>query len=142
MMARLRITLAAVCGIGESTLLLLPSAALADDTPLAETAASVTYAVDTRTSPRAVKTAAELMARQGWTVARAEEYVEQTIRRGQVTPPARRPTYVIKDVRLFLNSVDRGVHLMQQAGVGAAWDRRDTDTDILVTIRIPKTGRR
>lgn len=86
--------------------------------------------------------AAELMARQGWTVARAEEYVEQTIRRGQVTPPARRPTYVIKDVRLFLNSVDRGVHLMQQAGVGAAWDRRDTDTDILVTIRIPKTGRR
>lgn len=60
MMARLRITLAAVCGIGESTLLLLPSAALADDTPLAETAASVTYAVDTRTSPRAVKTAAEL----------------------------------------------------------------------------------
>lgn len=60
MMARLRITLAAVCGIGEATLLLLPFAALADDTPLAETAASVTYAVDTRTSPRAVKTAAEL----------------------------------------------------------------------------------
>ena len=47
-------------------------------------------------------------------------------------------TYIIKDVRLFLNSVDRGLHLMRQAGVDAGWNRQDTDREILLTIRIPK----
>ena len=32
-----------------------------------------------------------------------------------------------QDVRLFLNSVDRGLHLMRQAGVDAGWNRQDTD---------------
>ena len=43
-----------------------------------------------------------------------------------------------EDVRLFLNSVDRGLHLMRQAGVDAGWNRQDTDREILLTIRIPK----
>lgn len=50
----------------------------------------------------------------------------------------RRPTYIIKDVRLFLNSVERGVRLMQSAGVGAEVGRCDTDEEILLTIHIPK----
>ena len=50
----------------------------------------------------------------------------------------KRQTYIIKDVRLFLNSVDRGLHLMRQAGVDAGWNRQDTDREILLTIRIPK----
>ena len=36
--------------------------------------------------------------------------------------PARRPTrgrYILKDVRLFLNSVDRGLRLIREAGVDA-----------------------
>lgn len=52
-----------------------------------------------------------------------------------------RTTYIIKDVRLFLNSVDRGLHLMRQAGVNADWGRQDTDEEILLTIRIPKRVR-
>ena len=55
-----------------------------------------------------------------------------------VAPPQRRPTYIIKDVRLFLNSVERGVRLMQSAGVGAEVGRRDTEEEILLTIHIPK----
>lgn len=82
---------------------------------------------------------AMLAGKERWTVARTEQYVEELLRRSQITPPKRRPTYVIKDVRLFLNSVDRGIKLMRQAGVGAAWDRRDTDSQILLTIRIPKS---
>ena len=53
-------------------------------------------------------------------------------------PLRRRPTYIIKDVRLFLNSVERGVRLMQSAGVGAEVGRCDTDEEILLTIHIPK----
>ena len=65
-------------------------------------------------------------------------YVEKLLQSDQVTPPRGRSTYIIKDVRLFLNSVDRGLHLMRQAGVDAGWNRQDTDREILLTIRIPK----
>lgn len=41
-------------------------------------------------------------------------------------------------MRLFLNSVERGVRLMQSAGVGAEVGRRDTEEEILLTIHIPK----
>ena len=82
--------------------------------------------------------AAEHMGKRGMNVAAAEAYIEQLIARSQTTPPKRRSTYVIKDVRLFLNSVDRGLHLMRQAGVDAGWDRRDTEEEILLTIHIPK----
>lgn len=78
------------------------------------------------------------MVRRGMNVAQAEAYVEKLLQSDQVTPPRGRSTYIIKDVRLFLNSVDRGLHLMRQAGVDAGWNRQDTDREILLTIRIPK----
>lgn len=78
------------------------------------------------------------MVRRGMNVAQAEAYVEKLLQSAQVTPPRGRSTYIIKDVRLFLNSVDRGLHLMRQAGVDAGWNRQDTDREILLTIRIPK----
>ncbi|MBO4853667.1 MAG: ParB/RepB/Spo0J family partition protein [Oscillospiraceae bacterium] len=81
-------------------------------------------------------------AQGGWNVARTEEYVEKLLQNKQIQPPRRRSTYVIKDVRLFLNSVERGVHMMQHAGVGAVWGREDTDSAILLTIRIPKSEKK
>ena len=65
--------LAAGCAIGEAAFLSLPAAARADETPLAESAA-ITYAADTRPSPRAVKTAAELaeLVNGTWAVTRRD----------------------------------------------------------------------
>ena len=71
-------------------------------------------------------------------VAQTEQYVERRLAALQTAPPAGRRTYIIKDVRLFLNSVERGVRLMQSAGVGAEVGRCDTDEEILLTIHIPK----
>lgn len=88
--------------------------------------------------PEVQRRAAGDIVRQGMNVAQAEAYVEKLLQSAQVTPPRGRSTYIIKDVRLFLNSVDRGLHLMRQAGVDAGWDRQDTDREILLTIRIPK----
>ena len=88
--------------------------------------------------PEVQRRAAGDMVRRGMNVAQAEAYVEKLLQSDQVTPPRGRSTYIIKDVRLFLNSVDRGLHLMRQAGVDAGWDRQDTDREILLTIRIPK----
>ena len=90
----------------------------------------------------AQRRAVAAIVKGGWNVAKTEAYIEEQLREGRTTPPRRRPTYVIKDVRLFLNSVDRGVRMMRQAGVGAAWEREDADGCLVLTIRIPNGGKK
>jgi len=70
-------------------------------------------------------------------VAQAEQYIEHRLRTIQTTPPQRR-TFILKDVRLFLNTLDRGLRLVREAGVDARADRTDTEDDIVVTIHLPK----
>lgn len=82
--------------------------------------------------------AARYIGGRGLNVAQAEAYIDTLVARDRTTPPKQRSTYIIKDVRLFLNSLERGVRLMQSAGVGAEVGRRDTDEEILLTIHIPK----
>ena len=69
------------------------------------------------------------------TVAQTEAYIDSLL-----TPPPKKskPLFILKDVRLFLNTVTRGLAMMQSAGVNAACDRVDTDSEILLTIRIPR----
>ena len=71
-------------------------------------------------------------------VAQAEQYIEHRLAVLQSTPPAGRRTFILKDVRLFLNRLDRGLKLIREAGVGAESRREDTEDAILLTIRIPK----
>ena len=90
------------------------------------------------TDPEQQLAAARYMGQRGLNVAQAEQYVDALTAENRTASPQRRPTYIIKDVRLFLNSVERGVRLMQSAGVGAEVGRRDTEEEILLTIHIPK----
>ena len=85
--------------------------------------------------------AVEHIGKTGMNVAAAEAYIDRLAAENQTTPPHRRSAYIIKDVRLFLNSVERGIRLMQGAGVGAQVARQDTDSEICLTVRIPKTRR-
>ena len=75
---------------------------------------------------------------RGYNVAQSEAYIERLIKVKQKTPPPRVPTYIIKDVRIFLNTIRRSVDVMQRAGVQADVRREDTEDGILLTIRIPK----
>ena len=79
--------------------------------------------------------AAGYIVAHGLNVAQTEEYVERLC-----TPKlkGRPPVYLIKDVRLFLNTIKRSLSLMNAAGVDARCGREDTDSEILLTIRIPK----
>ena len=90
------------------------------------------------TDPEQQLAAARHIGKRGLNVAQTEQYIDRLTAENRTKPPRRRPTYVIKDVRLFLNSVERGVRLMQSAGVGAEVGRRDTEEEILLTIHIPK----
>ena len=82
--------------------------------------------------------AVEHIGKNQLNVADAEGYIDRLVAQNQTTQPRRRSAYIIKDVRLFLNSVDRGVRLMQTAGVGAKVSRRDTEDTICITVTIPR----
>lgn len=72
-------------------------------------------------------------------VAQAEEYIDRLLALEQTTPPQKRRMVIVKDIRLFLGSLDRGLRLIQEAGIPAQAQRQDTDDEILLTIRIPKS---
>lgn len=71
-------------------------------------------------------------------VAQTEQLVERRLQALQTTPPAGRRTFILKDVRLFLNSVDRGLRLIREAGVQAQAGREETEEEIVLTIHLPK----
>ena len=77
-------------------------------------------------------------AEKQWNVAQTEQYIERRLEALQATPPAGRRTYVLKDVRLFLNSVERGLRIVREAGVDAQCRRDDTEDEIVLTLRIPR----
>lgn len=87
-------------------------------------------------------------------VAQTEQYVAEALRARTKLPvlalpekappppavrPAKRTTYLIKDVRFFLNTVKNGLSMMQSAGLGAQYQQVEEGDSILLTIRIPKT---
>ena len=80
--------------------------------------------------------AAQYIVQEHLTVAKSEAYVESLL--SPAPPKRRKPTYLIKDVRLFLNTVTKGLSMMKTAGVDAACERSETEDSILLTIRIPK----
>lgn len=85
--------------------------------------------------------ALEHIVRHGLNVARTEQYIEKRLEEIQTVEPHRRRTFILKDVRLFLNSVERGLKLVREAGIAAVSGREDTEEEILLTIRIPKQKR-
>ena len=82
--------------------------------------------------------AAKVIASRHLNVAQTEQYIEKRLAELQSTPPAGRRTYIIKDVRLFLNSIDRSLRIIREAGVDAQCQREDSETHIVLTIRVPR----
>lgn len=72
------------------------------------------------------------------TVAASEEYIELQLQKKQMEGKEKKRLYIIKDVRLFLNSVDRGMETIRRAGVDARFDRQESEEEITITIQIPK----
>ena len=80
--------------------------------------------------------AARVMAQRKMTVAQAERYVDKLL---EETPAPRRRG-VVKDVRLFCNTLERHVQTLREAGLAAECFRRQDGDDLLLTVRIPGGG--
>ncbi|MBR2329039.1 MAG: ParB/RepB/Spo0J family partition protein, partial [Clostridia bacterium] len=85
--------------------------------------------------------ALEHMVVRQLTVAKSEEYIEDLLdaaKEEEESTQKKKPSYIIKDVRLFLNSINRSLGIMRDSGVAAVYDKSETDEDIILMITIPK----
>lgn len=69
-------------------------------------------------------------------VAKTEALVEAMLTKQPKPKPRRK--LLVRDLRLFLNSVDRHLETLKQAGFPAGTTREETATEIVLTIRLPK----
>lgn len=78
----------------------------------------------------------------GLTVAATDEYIEalltQPEEEASLDRPEPRRTLVLKDVRIFLNSLSRSLEVMKQGGIAAGMRREETEDSLILTISIPK----
>lgn len=72
------------------------------------------------------------------TVAATEEYIEALLSAPPEERSALRRTMVLKDVRIFLNSLRHSLELMKQGGITAGVERQETEDSLILTISIPK----
>ncbi|NMA37312.1 MAG: ParB/RepB/Spo0J family partition protein [Papillibacter sp.] len=81
----------------------------------------------------------------GLNVAKSEEYIERLLKQKPLsqTPPKaqakKSPFFAIKDVRIFLNTVSRGLGMMKSSGIAASCQQSETENDLILTITIPKS---
>lgn len=80
--------------------------------------------------------ALEHMARYKMTVRAADLYVEQLL--SQKKPPPKR-TAMVRDVRIFLNTINKAIRLMTDNGVPASTTKREGEGYVEYTVRIPTT---
>ena len=95
--------------------------------------------------PEAQREALAYVIDNGLTVAATDAYVDALLSRPEPEPPAEaekpehKRTFVLKDVRVFLNTLSRSIDLMKQGGIDAGVQRQETEDSLILTISIPKT---
>ena len=78
---------------------------------------------------------------QDMNVAAAEVFVEDMLKEPEpeAQESEKQRTFILKDVRVFLNSLTRNLALMKQGGIDADMEQRETEDALILTISIPKT---
>ncbi|MBS6366862.1 MAG: ParB/RepB/Spo0J family partition protein [Clostridiales bacterium] len=71
-------------------------------------------------------------------VAQTEQYIDRTLEQRQSAQKRCMRNFVLRDVRVFLNTLNHNLELIKNAGIAADCGRQDTEEAIVLTIRIPK----
>ena len=88
----------------------------------------------------------EVFIERGMNVAAAEEYIESLLcaesRAAEIRskPPKseQRHKLIIKDIRIFYNSIDHAVDIIKKSGIPVESTRKETDHGTLISILLPK----
>ena len=81
----------------------------------------------------------------GLTVAMTDSYIDALLA-AEETPEAEpaeethspQRSFIMKDVRIFMNTINRGLDLMKQGGIMAGMKKQETEDAFILTISIPK----
>ncbi len=79
--------------------------------------------------------ALKYVIRYGLNVSQTEAYIERLL--AEKPEKKKLKPRILKDVRLFFNTMSRAVETMRMAGIGAEIDKAYEGEDMVVTIRIP-----
>lgn len=94
-------------------------------------------------SPEAQREALLYIIDNGLTVAATDAYIDALLSSPEEKKPEEekaehKRTFVLKDVRVFLNTLTRSIDLMKQGGIDAGVQREETEDSLILTISIPK----
>lgn len=82
----------------------------------------------------------EYINRHSLNVATTESYIDRYLSENATARNPRSPGKIIlKDIRIFYNSVDRAISMVRQAGVAVESSRKDLGDSVELTIRVHKT---
>ena len=72
-------------------------------------------------------------------VSRSEQYIDDLLKEKETEPVTqeRKVVRLIKDVRFFLNTLNRAVGVMVDSGIGATVEQQESDDGLTLTINIP-----
>lgn len=85
------------------------------------------------------KAALETIVERGYNVADTEGFVAKLIEETEADKSVKKArTVLIKDIRLFYNTLDRAVDIMNRAGINAKTHKKDLGDVYEITVRIPK----
>ena len=74
------------------------------------------------------------------TVAMTDSYIDALLEAEKEQEKSeQKRTFIMKDVRVFMNTILHGLDLMKQGGIAAGMKREETEDSLILTISIPKT---
>ena len=88
-------------------------------------------------SEKQMWTALNLIKDKGWNVQQTEEYINSVTNKA-VKPHKNNIVKIFKDVRIFVNTVNKAINTMKEAGIPAEYNKTETDDYIEFFVRIPK----
>lgn len=81
--------------------------------------------------------AIEVIVKREMNVAKTEQYIDSLLAEKDAQRQGTRKL-LVKDIRLFLNSIHHNLEVMKNAGIEAQYGREENDSEIILTIRVPK----
>lgn len=79
----------------------------------------------------------DIIVQRQLNVAKTEQYIDAYLEK-QVAPKQGLRKLIVRDVRLFLNSVNHSLEIVRGAGIDARSEQEETEHEIVLTIRLPK----
>lgn len=90
-------------------------------------------------SPQEQRDALAYIISRDLTVAATDAYIERLLEAQAAPDPEKQKTFILKDVRVFLNTISHSLDMMKQGGIDAGMQRQETEDALILTINIPKT---